>query len=224
MPDERNQIKKETERPDITTVEDGREAAPQPGNGAANNPAASQEQEPSIEGEVVEGETVPPKGAPRAESAPEEVELRIARAEAEAADYKDQWLRAIADMKNYKRRAEHEREELKKSAHAGLFLKLLPILDDLERAIENIPPEIAESTWWEGTSMIAQKFRLLFESEGVKPIEALGQPFDPNFHHAVAYEEAPGHEGEVTAVLQNGYTLHERVLRPAMVKVGKEQE
>jgi len=229
MPDEQNQIQKEPEQPEKTTIENDHEGGvTQSGNGATTNPTATTSQNPPLEGEVVEVETVEPTTNPTEETAhnnaPEETELRLARAEAEATDYKNQWLRAVADMKNYKRRAEHEREELKKNANAGLFLKLLPILDDLERAIENIPPEIAESAWWEGTSMIAQKFRLLFESEGVKPIEALDHPFDPNFHHAITYEEAPGKEGLVTSVLQKGYTLHDRVLRPAMVKVGNEQE
>src|SRR5262245_25987413 len=80
-----------------------------------------------------------------------ELQERIVRAEAQAAEYKDQWLRATADYKNYKRRAETERSELIRSASAVLVLKLLPVLDDFERAIANIPAEIADSSWWQGT-------------------------------------------------------------------------
>lgn len=150
-----------------------------------------------------------------------ELQARLAEAEAQAADYKDQWLRAAADYKNFKRRVEIERAELIRSAGADLILKLLPVLDDFDRAIASIPPEIAESPWWEGTQLIAHKLRLLLESQNVKAIEALGQDFDPNFHEAVLYEDAPGQDGKVIEELQKGYKLGERVLRPSMVKVGR---
>jgi molecular chaperone GrpE len=150
-----------------------------------------------------------------------ELEARLAQAEIQAAEYKDQWLRATADYKNFKRRADTERAELIRSAGAGLLLKLLPVVDDFERAIANIPAEVAETAWWGGTQLIAQKLRTLLESEGVKPIEAQGQDFDPNVHEAVLYEDAEGQDGKVVAELQRGYKLHERVLRPAMVKVGR---
>ncbi|MFQ3662527.1 MAG: nucleotide exchange factor GrpE, partial [Chloroflexaceae bacterium] len=144
----------------------------------------------------------------------DELQTRLAEAEAQAAEYKDQWLRAAADYKNFKRRVEIERAELIRSASSALLLKLLPVMDDFERAIANIPPEIAETPWWGGTQLIAQKLRTILESEGVKPIEALGQDFDPNLHEAVLYEEAEGQEGKVIAELQKGYRLGDRVLRP----------
>lgn len=150
-----------------------------------------------------------------------ELEARLAQAEAQAAEYKDQWLRATADYKNFKRRADAERAELIRSAGASLLLKLLPVVDDFDRAIANIPPEVAESAWWGGTQLIAQKLRTLLESEGVKPIVAVGADFDPNVHEAVLYEDAEGQDGKVVEELQRGYKLHERVLRPAMVKVGR---
>jgi molecular chaperone GrpE len=150
-----------------------------------------------------------------------ELESRLAQAEAQAAEYKDQWLRATADYKNFKRRADIERGELIRSAGAGLLLKILPVVDDFDRAIANIPAEIADSPWWGGTQLIAQKLRTLLESEGVKAIETLGQDFDPNIHEAVLYEDAEGQDGKVIAELQRGYKLRDRVLRPAMVKVGR---
>lgn len=150
-----------------------------------------------------------------------ELKQRIAQAEAQVADYKDQWLRATADYKNYKRRAETERAELIRSASAGLVLKMLPVMDDFERAIANIPPEIEDSAWWGGTKLIAQKLRAILESEGVSAIEALGEDFDPNLHEAVLYEDAPGQDGKVVEELQKGYKLRDRVLRPTMVKVGR---
>lgn len=156
------------------------------------------------------------------EAALQNLSTRLEQAEAQAAEYKDQWLRAVADFKNYKRRAETERSELQRSAGAAILLKLLPVVDDFERAIAAIPADIAESSWWGGTQLIANKLRLLLDSEGVKPIETLDQPFDPNLHEAVIYEDAPGRDGIVTAEFQRGYRLHDRVIRPAMVKVGKD--
>ncbi len=150
-----------------------------------------------------------------------ELVARLAQAEAQAAEYKDQWLRATADYKNFKRRADIERGELIRSAGAGLLLKILPVVDDFDRAIANIPPEIVETPWWGGTQLIAQKLRTLLESEGVKVIETLGQDFDPNVHEAVLYEDAEGQDGKVIAELQRGYRLRERVLRPAMGTVGR---
>lgn len=151
----------------------------------------------------------------------EEAQRRALEWEKQAAEFKDQWLRAVADFKNYKRRSEAEREELRKHAHADLLLRLLPVVDDLERAIASVPQEIATSSWWEGTVMIAQKLRMVLESVGVKPIEAEGAMFDPTKHHAVSYEEVEGRDNQVIEVLQTGYFLHDQVLRPAMVKVGK---
>ncbi|MGC8950960.1 nucleotide exchange factor GrpE [Chloroflexus sp.] len=150
-----------------------------------------------------------------------DLQQRLARAEAQAAEYKDQWMRAVADYRNFKRRTETERAELIRNAGAAIILKLLPVLDDFERAIANVPPEIAETPWWQGTQLIAHKLRTMLESEGVKPIEALGQDFDPNLHEAVIYEDAEGQEGKVIAELQRGYLLHDRVIRPSMVKVGR---
>jgi molecular chaperone GrpE len=148
---------------------------------------------------------------------------RIDALEAELTSAKDSWMRSVAEFQNYKRRVERDRQDLIKSANASLILKLLPVLDDFDRAVENIPAEIAATPWWGGTQLVQQKLRMLIESEGVTEIMALEQPFDPNMHEAVLYEEAgEGKGGLVVAVLQKGYKLGERVLRPAMVKVGKE--
>jgi len=177
----------------------------------------SDEQKIVEPGEAAEQSPSPEQPAPQGD----DLQARLARAEKEAAEYKDQWLRAAADYKNFKRRAEIERAELIRSAGADLILKLLPVVDDFDRAIASIPPEIAESSWWGGTQLIAHKLRLLLESQNVKAIEALGQDFDPNLHEAVLYEDAPGQDGKVVAELQKGYKLGERVLRPSMVKVGR---
>lgn len=157
----------------------------------------------------------------QAQKSQEDLEARLADMQEQAAEFRDQWLRAAADYKNFKRRTEIERSELIRSASSALLLKLLPIMDDFERAIENIPPEIVETPWWSGTQLIAQKLRTVLESEGVKVIDAVGQDFDPNLHEAVIYEDAEGQDGKVTSELQKGYKLGDRVLRASMVKVGR---
>jgi len=160
------------------------------------------------------------QGAPQ--PAVDELQARVARLEKETEDYRDKWLRATADYKNFKRRTDQERADLIRGASAGLLLKLLPVLDDLERAYSGVPDDIAASPWFEGFKLIKQKLHTVLESEGVTPIQALGQEFDPNQHEAVIYEESgDGTEGKVVAELQKGYKLRDRVLRPTMVKVGK---
>jgi molecular chaperone GrpE len=89
--------------------------------------------------------------------------------------------------------------------------------------MQHVPAEVAETPWFNGLQGVQRKIQTVLEGEGVKPIEALGQPFDPNFHDAVMHEDAgPEQAGKVTADLRRGYMLHERVIRPTMVKVGQE--
>lgn len=134
------------------------------------------------------------------------------------------WQRAAADFANYRRRAEQEKNELIKYANANLLLKILPILDDFERAMQTMPNDrLAQLTWVDGIFLIERKLRTVLESEGLQPIPALGQSFDPTYHEAVLQEETPeaGQDGKVLAELQKGYKLNERVIRPTMVKVGR---
>ncbi len=151
----------------------------------------------------------------------EQAQQRISELERELAEYKDSYLRAMADFKNFKRRTDQERAELLKTAGAAVLLKMLPIIDDLERAIGNTTPEISGTAWFSGFKLIPQKLNALLESEGVTPIAALGTPFDPTRHEAVIYEDAPGQAELVVAELQRGFMIRDRVLRPALVKVGK---
>ncbi len=148
---------------------------------------------------------------------------RVRQLEQEVNHNRDQYLRAAADLKNFKRRTEEERANLIRNATAGLIMKLLPILDDFDLAMQHVPSEVAETSWFNGLLSMQRKLQTVLEGEGVKPIEAQGQPFDPNFHDAVMHEDAgPEQAGKVTADLRKGYTLHDRVIRPSMVKVGQE--
>jgi molecular chaperone GrpE len=167
---------------------------------------------------------IPVNGAEEAPAAPasEESQDRLAQLAKENEELRNNWLRAVADYKNFKRRADQERADLIRGASAGLLLKLLPVVDDFDRAAASAPQEITGSPWFDGFKLIAQKLQTVLESEGVTPIEALDQEFDPNQHEAVIYEDSgDGANVRVVAELQKGYRLRDRVLRPTMVKVGK---
>jgi molecular chaperone GrpE len=128
------------------------------------------------------------------------------------------WQRAAADFQNYKRRVEEERSETARFASAALMINLLPMIDDLERALMNVDTHLAGLTWVDGIRLIHRKFQAVLEMAGVQEIEADGETFDPARHEAVS--QGPGEENKIVAVVQKGYRLGERVIRPAMVVVG----
>lgn len=152
------------------------------------------------------------------EAALEDVEALKEKVE----NYLANWQRAQADFINYKRRAEQEKVEISKFANSILMLNLLPILDDLERAFVSIPPRLAELSWVDGVRLIERKLWATLEAQGLSPIKALGEPFDPKLHEAAIHGK--GKEGIVIEELQRGYQLHDRVIRPAMVVVGNGEE
>ena len=155
---------------------------------------------------------------PRGES----LEAQLAKAQEEAIKFRDNWHRAEADFQNYKRRTEQERDESRKFANVSVIINLLPVLDDFERAFGSLDSRLAGLSWFDGIYLIYRKLQQLLENSGVTPIQTEGQAFDPRFHEAVAHAE--GEEGKVISEVQRGYKLHDRVLRPAMVVVGKGQE
>ena len=139
---------------------------------------------------------------------------------AREAEYLDGWQRARAELANARKRFQREQEQSYANARAGLLVRLLPILDDLERAFETLPEELSGQAWVEGVRLILHNFQALLEQEGVAPIEADGQEFDPYLHQAVTHEpsaEVPA--GQVIGEMQRGYRLGERVLRPSVVRV-----
>jgi len=138
-----------------------------------------------------------------------------------AQSYMQSWQRAAADYQNFKRRVEEERSETARFANASLIINLLPLIDDLERALHNVDIALAGLTWVDGIRLIYRKFQAVLEMAGVAEIEADGQMFDPAVHEAVA--QVPGEEGKIISVAQRGYRLGDRVIRPAMVIVGAGQ-
>jgi len=157
-----------------------------------------------------------------AEAQPEPLEAQLERARADAQKYLANWQRAEADFQNYKRRTEQERDENRRFALASLIINLLPILDDFERAFGSLDARLAGLTWFDGMRLIYRKLQMILDNAGVSVIQAEGQQFDPRYHEAVMHAE--GEEGKVLAEVQRGYKLHDRVLRPAMVIVGKGKE
>jgi len=146
----------------------------------------------------------------------------LAEEKEKAESYLASWQRAQADFINYKRRHEQDRQEFRQFANANLILGLLPVLDDLERALNSTAPKSARHSWIDGIRLIARKFRTTLEAQGLTPIEALGQPFDPNLHEAVRQDK--GEEGIVIEEVRKGYKLHDRVIRPTMAVVGNGEE
>ena len=161
----------------------------------------------------------PPDDPPAAEAQPASVEEQLSKAKEEAQKYLANWQRAEADFQNYKRRTDQEREELRRFGNVSIIINLLPVLDDFERAFNALDSRLAGLSWFDGIYLIYRKLQQLLENAGVRPVEAEGQEFDPRFHEAVAHVE--GDEGKVISQVQRGYKLHDRVLRPAMVVVGK---
>jgi molecular chaperone GrpE len=152
----------------------------------------------------------------------DELRQQLIAAEREAADNKAGWMRNAADFANYRRRTEQDRAQTLGLANEALLAKLLAIVDDFDRAIANMPEELRGVGWVDGIAAIDRKLRLLLESEGLTPIDAVGKPFDPHEHEAVVQEETRHvPEGTVTSELQRGYRIRDRVLRPAMVAVAK---
>jgi molecular chaperone GrpE len=163
----------------------------------------------------------PGKGPSRAELMRELDKLEQALEEARSASDENlrSWQRASADFSNYKRRVDEERETVVRFSNAVLIGKLLSVLDDFDRALENVPPE-TDDAWVEGVQLVERKLRGVLDTEGVTPIEATGLPFDPNIHEAVVHEETADYpDNQVIDELQRGYRLHGRVLRPALVRV-----
>jgi len=147
----------------------------------------------------------------------------LERAKAQAAEYLDGWQRARAELANARKRFEKERGEAGQLANGLLIAKLLPALDDLERAIRTVPDDVRQNTWTDGVVLIQRKLQAILESEGVVPIPVHpGDKFDPTWHEAVTHEEnAECGEGEIIAEVQKGYRYGDQVLRPALVRVAK---
>jgi molecular chaperone GrpE len=190
----------------IPTPESATSAPPQPATADGGAPTAA-------------------AGAPEGQSVA--ADARIAALESQVADLTDRLLRAHAEMDNMRKRAERERADIAKYAISKFASDVLTVGDNFVRAVSAVPPDAAEKdpvlrSLVEGVTMIEREFLNVLERNGVKRIDPTGQPFNPHLHQAVMEQENPDvPSGTVLQVFQAGYTIEDRVLRPAMVAVSK---
>ena len=152
----------------------------------------------------------------------ETLQQALAEEKEKSERYLANWQRCQADFDNYKKRSEQERGEVIELASRALISNLLPVMDDLERALALVPAELEESNWTEGIRLIYNKFKATLEAQGLAEIKARGEPFDPRLHEAVMQQE--GEEGMVIEETQKGYKFKGKVIRPSLVIVGKGEE
>jgi molecular chaperone GrpE len=177
---------------------------------------------------MVDDEKDPVSGAPRGNGAdgdpaaetPSGVDDRAALA-SELEATKERWLRAQADLENYKKRAQRERQEALRYGSEGLLRELLPVIDNLERALEHARSLPAAGALVEGLELVRRGMIETLERHGVRPVEAHGTAFDPNVHQAIEHVESEHPPNTIVGEHQRGYALHDRLLRPALVSVGK---
>lgn len=150
-------------------------------------------------------------------------EETIAALEQQIADWKDKYLRQAAEFDNYRKRVVKEKSELILNGGQKVMQAILPIIDDFERASANMDKMEDVSAAKEGVQLIIDKFLKLLASEGLKPIDAVGQPFDVDFHEAVAMVPAQqdDQKGKVIDCIQTGYMLNDKVIRHSKVAVAQ---
>ncbi len=162
------------------------------------------------------GADVPEEDGQKTETPEEEAEKSPAQKEEDEA-LNTKYLRLMADFQNYKRRAEKEKGDIYAYANEKLVTQLLEVIDNFERALMHPG---ADESFVEGMRMIFKQLTGVLEKAGLEEINALGEDFDPNFHNAVMMEDNADYEsGKVTEVMQKGYLLNKKVIRPSMVKV-----
>jgi molecular chaperone GrpE len=171
------------------------------GSGADSNPEAEHMEE--VEQDAVEA-----------------LQLALKSAQEEAAANLDGWQRSQADFMNYKKRIEREQIQMRQDASMRVIRRFLEVVDDLDRAMANLPADSAGAEWMTGIDLVYRKLMNILESEGVTEMKVEGQQFDPNLHEAISLSPSPDHEsGQIIEVLQKGYMIGDRVLRPAQVRV-----
>lgn len=156
------------------------------------------------------------------ELSPEALQTALEESKAQAAEYLDGWQRARAEFANYKKRIEREREQMQQNLAGEILKRYLPVVDDLELALKNRPQQGEGASWAEGIELIYRKMLSILEAQGVTPMQAEGQMFDPNLHEAVTRIQSDQHESDqIVEVVQQGYLIGDRVLRPARVVIAE---
>jgi len=150
------------------------------------------------------------------------VEQLLAEKEEESKDNYDKWLRALAEFDNYKKRQEREKADFCKFAMESLMKELLPVLDNLDRALEHSKVNEVPQSFIEGLELARKSFWDVLDKNGLKHVDAVGEKFDPNYHEAIMQQDDPdSEENTILTEVQKGYLLHDRLIRPSMVVVSK---
>jgi molecular chaperone GrpE len=160
-------------------------------------------------------------GTPEAPAVENGLEAKVAGLEKEKKDNWDRYLRAAADLENLRKRQRRELEDAKLESKGKVLKEMLPVVDNLERAIEHATAQAGANPIVEGVQLVLRQFLTAFERLDVTPVEAAGQPFDPNLHEAISQMDSDAAPGTVVQVLQRGYKAGDRLLRPALVVVAK---
>jgi len=147
-----------------------------------------------------------------------EAKLELARLREEYDALSETTKRAVADLQNFKRRVEQDQAELRIFANADLLTSLFPVIDNLKRAFDNLPKELAENEWVKGIQAIEKHLLDTLTSLGLEEIKAIGEQFDPELHEAVM--QGPGPKNEILEELEKGFAFKGKAIRPAKVKVG----
>jgi len=183
------------------------------------------EETKEISGEVYASEDAIVYEQPSTEETSENLDAlrqELEEARLKMSEYLDGWQRSRAEFSNYRKRIEREQAQTYQLAVGNVIKRYLDVADDLERALKNRPKDGEGAVWANGVELIYQKLLSFMDSEGVKPMEVEGQPFDPTIHEAISSENSDQHEsGQVIEVVQQGYKLGDRVLRPAIVRVAR---
>jgi len=149
----------------------------------------------------------------------QELVKRIAELEKECAEWKDKYLRCIAEFENYRRRSNEEKADWIKMATQRFALEVCEVADNFERALNQVSEDKKDDSFVKGMMMIAEQLKKVMEKEGITKIDALGKPFDPAIHDALAHIPSEYDENTIAAVIQNGYMLYDKLLRPVRVAV-----
>ncbi len=191
-------------------------------------PAATSESGASgsagADGDTIRVEVIAPETgdvAPDGGDASSDLTAKLAAAEKEKKENWDRYLRSAADLENLRKRQKREVEDAKFETKAKVLKEMLPVVDNLERAIEHAASHAGTNPIVEGVQLVLRQFTTAFERLDVVPVEAMGQPFDPNLHEAISQMESESPAGTVVQVLQRGYRIGDRLLRPALVVVAK---
>lgn len=149
----------------------------------------------------------------------QELMKKIAELEKECAEWKDKYLRCIAEFENYRRRSNEEKADWIKMATQKFALEICEVADNFERALKQVSEDKKDDSFVKGMMMIAEQLKRVMEKEGITKIDALGKPFDPVIHDALAHIPSEYEENTVAAIIQNGYMMYDKLLRPARVAV-----